>query len=39
MALYGVDLNDMEAAIFERRDSVARVTWNRWVDAQSPRTR
>ena len=29
MALYGVDLNDMEAAIFEQRGEVAIVTLNR----------
>ena len=38
MALYGVDLNNMEAAIFERRGPVAIVTLNRPEGANSLNT-
>ena len=38
MALYGVDLNDMEAALFERRGEVAVVTLNRPESANALNT-
>ena len=38
MALYGVDLNNMEAAIFERRGEVAIVTLNRPESANALNT-